>query len=74
MTPKEKAIELCQKIGMLGLDSDQTGRYTLELSLAKRCAIIACDEIIKLDLRLSPYESISPIDYWNEVKREIESL
>ena len=71
MTPKEKADELFDK-------------YSYELSnhifngtfdIAKECALIAVDEIIK---QLVPIERApnnkSAFQYWQEVKQEIELL
>ena len=39
---------------------------------AKQCALIAVDEIIKQELTYDPF--FSDINYWQEVKREIEKL
>ena len=65
MTPKEKAEELVTK--ML--------KELFDLDLAKRCALIAVDEIINT---ASPvYDSFWPMntkDYWKEVKQEITNL
>jgi hypothetical protein len=58
MTPKDKAKELVDK--MYGVTDYQ----------AKQSALIAVDEIIKI---LS--EDINPlVNYWHEVKKEIEKL
>jgi hypothetical protein len=58
MTPQEKAKELVDK--MYGVTDYQ----------AKQSALIAVDEIIKI---LS--EDINPlVNYWHEVKKEIEKL
>ena len=65
MSPKEKAEELVTK--ML--------KELFDLDLAKRCALIAVDEIINT---ASPvYDSFWPMntkDYWKEVKQEITNL
>lgn len=74
MTAKEKALNLCQEFGMTGMESKQTEYYTLELPLAKKCAIICVDEM----LAMLPF----PNDEWHEerksylleVKEEIEKL
>ena len=67
MTPKEKALELCQKYGYLGLKWKPEYR-TLPLENAKQCALIAVDEIIKNSFP-------GTIEcYWQEVKQEIEKL
>lgn len=65
MTPKEKAIELFDKF-------DDITNSTL--CAAKRCALIAVDEITEA---LENEENVylldsSYIDFWNEVKQEIE--
>ena len=65
MTPKEKALELCQKYGYLGLKWKPEYR-TLPLENAKQCALIAVDEILK--------EVVLTTMYWQEVKQEIEKL
>jgi len=59
MSPKEKAKELFDKFSL--------GYYHAEN--AKRCALIAVDEIINLD-----DFSIEGRKYWKEVKQEIEKL
>ena len=64
-TPKEKALELCQKYGYLGLKWKPEYR-TLPLENAKQCALIAVDEILK--------EVVLTTMYWQEVKQEIEKL
>jgi hypothetical protein len=67
MTPKEKAEELCY------LYQGDFEKDTLNMSwtMAKKCALIAVDEIIK-----STYWKylIEGINYWEEVKKEIEKL
>ena len=74
MTPKEKAIELVNKymnINKVKL-SDYSVIYT---PTAKQCALIAVDEVM-YSLSVIPYgmEYLSKIDYWQEVKQEIEKL
>ena len=65
MTPKEKAIELVDKIidKMFNL---RDGYNSIEVfDTAKQCALIAVDEIIK---------ELFYNKYWIEVKQEIELL
>jgi len=62
MTPKEKAIELYEK--MLRVE------YPLA---AKHCALIAVDEVIEA-LHEHHWQNRLTIDYWEEVKKEIEKL
>jgi len=63
MTPKEKADNLCTRFIY------RTTEY-VTLDDAKKCALIAVDEII------SNRERIKGIDklYWQQVKQEIEKL
>jgi len=82
MTPKEKAKELvnkylnasfnCKDCDMPYCDMKCTN---LSVNEAKQCALIAVDEVLKTN----PYEwdgedLNSTIDYWDEVKKEIELL
>lgn len=64
MTPKEKAIELFDKM-LNEIDKTCDDYFT-----AKQCALIAVDEIIK-DKKM--FNQIS-VEYWEEVKQEIEKL
>jgi hypothetical protein len=68
MTPKEKAQKLVD-IYLL------KGYGVIHESFAKQCALIAVDEIINTHL-LSEKDifGIHPVDYWQEVKKEIEAL
>jgi len=63
MTPKEKAIELVSKY---------YGHFTAHMSIAKKCALIAVDEIIEA-LENNAANSASWL-YYEEVKKEIEKL
>jgi hypothetical protein len=73
MTPKEKAIELVDK--MLYCYQGHLDAYT-----AKQCALIAVDEVLNLDLHsVGDYKDFDTpsewyISYWQEVKHEIEKL
>jgi hypothetical protein len=59
MTPKEKAKELVDKFSNVAL---------LDSYEAKLCSLIAVDTVLWM---ASHYATI---DYWNEVKQEIEKL
>tara|TARA_R110000803_G_scaffold76454_1_gene141066 strand:+ start:10868 stop:11086 length:219 start_codon:yes stop_codon:yes gene_type:complete len=72
MKAEEKAKELldqfadglCEKLEM----------YNSEIKLgAKQCALICVEEILNLQYVLNGL-SVSIIDYWNEVKQEINKL
>jgi hypothetical protein len=68
MTPKDKAIDL--------IDSHLTlTNGLIEYKLVKKSALITVDEIIKA---LPPFtyglEFVAKIEFWNNVKQEIENL
>jgi hypothetical protein len=69
MTPKEKAKELVDKyatyVVMWAGDINTTHQN------CKKCALIAVDEIISV---IGESYDIDHINYWQEVKQEIESL
>jgi hypothetical protein len=69
MTPKEKASELIQKM----IDTyDITSDFVYDSS-AKLCAWIAVNEILSIDCwDMSEEHFVNHIEYWEEVKREIE--
>jgi len=75
MTAKEKAEELYGKYNKIINDNElvcirkQTYETDRRWIAGKQCALIAVDEIIK-ELK-SLYHTI---EYWQEVKREIEKL
>jgi hypothetical protein len=73
MTPKEKAFELFTKfagIEHLGVYGEYDGTWEWSSSLwrkqAKESAIIAVDEII--------HEVYDDLEWWKEVKQEIEKI
>ena len=72
MDAKEKAYELFKKYFR---DSDLLVE-DLTWIQAKECALIAVDEIIKQEAErcLAYKETDKFIDYWQEVKEEIEKL
>jgi hypothetical protein len=64
MTPKEKAEELVNKFAKL--PEEGSLMWYLSFEIAKKCALIAVDEIIDKD----GFNN----DYWKEVKQELEKL
>lgn len=65
--PKEKALELFKKYYCLTNNSNSKLKV-IEYETAKQCALIAVDEILNLlFLHLE-------IDYWKQVKNEINNL
>lgn len=71
MTPKEKAIELIEKFAIITDDYHRP---------SKQCALIAVDEIINTlnydirDIDVRGNILLDLIDYWQQVKQEIEKL
>jgi len=80
MTPKEKIIELFNKFNKtIPIDTNNVPNLSaIKKSYEKHnkeCALIAVNEILKTN----PYEwdgedLNSTIDYWEDVKKEIEKL
>lgn len=69
MTPKEKAKELVDKMYQY-----QWRKDTIEFRNAKQCALISVDEILNID-NIKPYILHKEIiEFYKEVKQEIEKL
>ena len=67
MTPKEKALELVQKYF-------KANHQPYGFKDAKQCALIAVDEIINA---IDWHEFETPnkeLEYWKQVKQELEKL
>ena len=76
MEAKEKALELVEKYKIIIADDvvDMKIIYgTLTNKLAKHCALIAVDELVKEQTMWQNGEP-NPILYWQEVKKEINKL
>ena len=76
MTPKDKALDLCGDF--YAIKSNEPD-YGIEWEMAKQCALIAIDEIIKATPCYEDYGGdgwifIENTTYWEEVKQEIELL
>lgn len=71
MTPKEKAKELFDKY-KLSFAGEISNEEDWE-SLAKQCALISVEEVIEA-LHEHHWQNRLIIDYWKEVKHEIEKL
>lgn len=72
MTPQQKAQKLVNEFyRIIPLD-----KMTLDFDLAKKCALIAVDELLeatkRYDYTLGPNPSYN--DYWLKVKYQIENL
>lgn len=69
MRPEEKAKDLVGKYGIWCWNNEWE-------EVAKKCALIAVNEIINSNPHSNPLntEVYSTMDYWQEVKQEIEKL
>jgi hypothetical protein len=69
MTPKEKAEELVNRFAKL--PEEGSLMWYLSFEIAKKCALIAVDEILDT---IKWCIGDSQVEYWQEVKKEIEAL
>ena len=70
MTPKDRAIELVNKYLELGKD------FTRGVSMqefSKECALIAVNETIEA-MEFNSWQNWNEIEYYQEVKQEIENI
>lgn len=75
MKPKEKAKELFDKYCLaLKTEGDEFGYWT-NIIQAKQCALICVDEILEIDcFDMSQKNFENQIQYWENVKKELEKL
>jgi hypothetical protein len=73
MTPKEKADYLLHKMYVVDAYDDYDD-VSMEYRYAKRCALIAVDEMMKQCWDYRDIDLQASYDYWQEVKHEIEKL
>lgn len=72
MSPQEKAKEFVEK--MYNAD-DPMGKYPMCFDTAKQCALLAVDEILNaLGKADTAYDLLPTIEYYQQVKTEIEKL
>ncbi len=75
MTPKEKAEALVNSYRIILMNEDtECGNEILCTSIAKQCALIAVDELIKFAYNYTDYNEKSTKEYLEKVKKEIENL
>jgi hypothetical protein len=78
MTPEEKAKELVNKFIPHTRVFHEVLGWEDYIDSAKKCALIAVDELIKSHYLLTTTHDIKPSmrckSYWNIVKHEIEKL
>jgi hypothetical protein len=72
MTPKEKAEELVLKY--LRIKTHKMFNGWWHKITAKQCALIAVDELIDQCWNYREIDLGLALDYWNEVKQEIEKI
>ena len=70
MTPKEKAINLIDKMSTYDRDIHPHCTHYI----AKQCALISVDEMLKELESIDDGQTVIPYNYWQEVKQEIEKL
>jgi len=70
MTPKEKAKELVEKMYLA--HSNSVSEITHHL--AKQCALIAADEVTANNFWKDSPSDVNYLEYWYNVKQEIEKL
>jgi len=77
MNPKEKAVNIFNKyyVSILEINHDLSEEIIISI-LAKKQALIAVDEIINSNPHSNPFNTDihSTMQYWIEVKNEIEKL
>ena len=76
MTPKEKAEELINNFIPHTRVFDEVFGWENYIDSAKQCALIAANEIILANPHSNPFNTnvYSTLDYWFEVKQEIQKL
>ena len=76
MTLKDKAKELFDKY-CYAIRTEETGSgYFTNIIYAKQCALIAVDEILNLLINVYEFDEFNngKVEYWQEVKKELEKL
>ena len=73
-TPKEYALKLCQEIGGTTMFSECNGGYTLPLEISQKIAHICVNEIIdELDTCERDIKN-ERLEYFKEVKTQIDLI
>ena len=72
MTPKEKALELINKFGYSRKSVFPDS--VLHEDHGKSDALICVDEVIRNEVNTTMHPNDSIMDYWEEVKQEINKL
>jgi len=72
MNPEDKAKELFDKMCLAMATEKTNDGYFTNIIHAKKCALIAVDEILKNNKIL--FEDVLNDQYWENIKKEIEKL
>ena len=70
MSPKEKAQDIFDRMYLV---DDVMGNYPMCFDTAKKCALIAVEELI-LDTDASSQFEVKRHKYWNDVKSEMPNV
>lgn len=70
MNPKDAAYELYEKF----FNEFDFSEFLDDGECAKKCATIVVDNIISIEFRNFEMNAYNELDYWNEVKLELENL
>lgn len=73
MRPKEKAKELVEKFADYADNLFDKNLNLTPIIAAKKCALIAVDEILTLNVFEDYSDWTNTIEYWEEVRQEIEN-
>jgi hypothetical protein len=71
MSPKEKARELFEKHYEVFICDEDEHYLVAAKRIAKECAFISVDEILKND---TIFLYVHHLDFWKQVKHEIEKI
>ena len=74
MTSEQKANEIGNKMYNGSIFDYSKDEHLIEKENAKRCALIAIDEILKMKAEFWDDLQSEYFDYWQDVKNEIEKL
>ena len=74
MTPKEKAQELVNKMFFSIVDRKNVRTLTDYWDEAKQCSLICVDEAVNICYLEGYDEEDGEVDYWQQVKQEIQKL
>jgi hypothetical protein len=74
MKPQEKAQELINSFSPHAKNWDCFYDIPLDENHAKKCALIAVDEILSMGIMAESGDWNMAKEYWEEVKQEIEKL